>query len=251
MLQGRVAIVTGGARGIGAATCVALAREGAQIVVNYHRRADCAASVVREIETSGGKAIAIQADVSLGAEAERLIRETVERYGGIDILVNNAGEVDTHKPWQEISEAEWDRVLAVNLKGCFLCFRSAYPYLRASGHGRVVNISSTAFFTGQANLLHYVSSKGGMIGFTRTLAREVGHESITVNSISPGAIRTDSELVMFPDQERVTAQLLEVQSIKRRGLPSDIADAVVFLASDGASFISGQTLNVDGGRHMH
>jgi 3-oxoacyl-[acyl-carrier protein] reductase len=167
------------------------------------------------------------------------------------ILVNNAGLTDTHKPWQQITEEEWDRVLAVNLKSCFLTFRAVYPDMAAAGWGRVINISSVTYWLGRPNLLHYVSSKAGMIGFTRTLAREVGSEGITVNAVTPGAIQTESELEMFPDQAGIAAYLDEVQAVKRRGLPEDIAGAVRYLASDAASFVSGQTINVDGGWAMH
>jgi len=138
----------------------------------------------------------------------------------------------------------------VNLKGCFLCFRAAHPHLRAGGRGRVINISSVTFHTGQAHLVAYVSSKGGMIGFTRTLAREIGPDGITVNAITPGAILTEAELRMFPDQAAVAAQMAGLQSLSRRGLPEDIANGVVFLAGDEASFITGQTLNIDGGWAM-
>ncbi len=133
----------------------------------------------------------------------------------------------------------------------FLCFRAAYPHLRDGGHGRVINISSVTFWVGHKQLAHYVASKGGIIGFTRAIAREVGPEGITVNAVTPGAILTEAELTMFPDQEAVAAQMASLQSLSRRGLPEDIAHGVVFLASDEASFITGQTLNVDGGWVMH
>lgn len=250
-LQGRTALVTGAARGIGAAIARGLAREGAAVVVNYATRAAEAERVVAAIEAGGGRAFAIGGDVSLAAEVEAMVAATVERFGGLDILVNNAAVTDVHRPWTEITEAAWDRSLDVNLKGCFLCFRAAYPQLRAGGHGRVINISSVTFHTGQGRLLDYVSSKGGMIGFTRTLARDVGVDGITVNAITPGAILTEAELQMFPDQAAIAAQMAALQSVPRRGLPEDIAHGVVFLASDEASFISGQTLNIDGGWAMH
>ena len=158
---------------------------------------------------------------------------------------------DVHKPWREITEEEWDRVMAVNLKSCFLCFRAVYPAMEAAQWGRVINISSVTFWLGRPLLLHYVASKAGMIGLTRTLAREVGADGITVNAVTPGAIQTESELELFPDQAGLAAWLAGEQVVKRRGLPTDVAGAVAFLASDAASFISGQTINVDGGWAMH
>jgi 3-oxoacyl-[acyl-carrier protein] reductase len=142
-------------------------------------------------------------------------------------------------------------VQAVNLKGCFLMFRAAYPYLRDGGHGRVINISSVTFWVGHTRLAHYVASKGGVIGFTRALAREVGTEGITVNAVTPGAILTEAELAIGGDPEQVRQEMARLQSIPRRGLPEDVAGGVVFLASDAASFITGQTLNIDGGWALH
>ena len=139
------------------------------------------------------------------------------------MLVNNAGLTDTHKRWQEISEEEWDEVMAVNLKSCFLTLRAVYPYMKNTGWGRIVNISSVTYWLGRQNLLHYVASKAGMIGFTRTLAREVGPDGITVNAVTPGAIHTEGELIVFPDQEKLKATMNELQSVKRRGMPADIA----------------------------
>lgn len=247
----RVALVTGASRGIGAGIALALGRSGVAVAVNYHRRAAAAEAVAASITAAGGAAIAVGGDVSRAAEVERIVRESETALGPITILINNAALTDTHKPWQEISEEEWNRVLAVNLTSCFLCFRAVYPAMQAAGWGRVVNISSVTFWLGRPHLLHYVSAKAGMIGFTRTLAREVGQEGITVNAVTPGAIQTEAELEMFPDQEGIGTMLAKEQAVKRRGLPTDVAAAVAFLASDEAGFISGQTLNVDGGWAMH
>ena len=250
-LQGRVAIVTGASRGIGRAIAIGLAGEGARVVVNFATRGELAHTVADEIVAAGGEAIAVGGDVSDAADVDRLVRATVDRFGALDILVNNAALTEVHRPWYEISEDDWDRTQAVNLKGCFLMFRAAYPHLRDSGHGRVINISSVTFLVGHKRLAHYVASKGGVIGLTRALAREVGGEGITVNAITPGAIQTEAEIFQFPDQEHVLQEMAQLQSIPRRGLPTDIADGVVFLAGDGASFITGQTLNIDGGWALH
>jgi 3-oxoacyl-[acyl-carrier protein] reductase len=250
-LTGKVAIVTGGSRGIGRAICLALSDAGAAVLVNYASRAAEAEEVVAMIKERDGNAFAVKADVLQSAQVDELFRAARRELGPVDILVNNAALTDTHKPWTEISEDEWDRVMAVNLKSCFLCFRAAYPDMKAREWGRVINISSVTFHLGRPHLVHYIASKGGIIGFTRGLAREVGVDGITVNAITPGAIQTESELEMFPDQDRVSALTNDVQSIKRRGLPVDIAGAVVYLASDDASFITGQTLNIDGGWAMH
>ncbi len=251
MESNRVALVTGGSRGIGRAICLALAREGVAIGVNYHRHEAEAREIVDAIRATGGRAIAVGGDVSRGGDVASMVEQTTAELGPIAILVNNAGMTDTHKPWTQISEEEWDRVLEVNLKSCFLLFRAVYPAMKTAEWGRVINISSVTFHLGRPNLLHYVSSKGGMIGFTRTLAREVGVDGITVNAITPGAIQTESELELFPDQVGIAAYLNDVQSVKRRGLPEDIAEAVVYLASERSSFVSGQTINVDGGWAMH
>jgi len=199
----------------------------------------------------GGSAVAVRADVSLAADCDRLVATAIERFGGLDILVNNAAETDTHRDWTAISEADWDHVMAVNAKGLFLCFRAAHPYLVQSPAGRVVNIGSVTFHLGQARLLHYVSSKGAVVGFTRSLAREVGPSGITVNAVEPGAIRTEMEEELFPGQAEESARVMATrQSLPRRGEPEDVAAAVAFLASDDAGFITGQTLLVDGGWAM-
>jgi len=173
----------------------------------------------------------------------------VAEFGRIDILVNNAA-IYPSRPWTEIDEAEWDRVLAVNLKGYFLCASAAFAYLRQSSHGRIINLSSDTYFLGFPNLLHYVSSKGGIIGLTRGLAHEVGPSGITVNAVSPGAFPTDAEQI-HPDPERYNQWVLEQQMMKRRGTPEDVGNLVAFLASDAASFITGQTIVIDGGWVLH
>jgi 3-oxoacyl-[acyl-carrier protein] reductase len=250
-LTGRIALVTGASRGIGRAIVEALAEDGAAVAVNYATRSDEAEQVAEGIVARGGRAMAVGADVSIGAEVDRMIEAVARDLGPVTIVVNNAALTDTHKPWQQITEEEWDRVMAVNLKSCFLTLRAAHPAMREAGWGRIINISSVTWLLGHPNLLHYVASKAGMVGFARTLAREVGSDGITVNTITPGAIQTEAELEMFPDQEGLALRLNDLQSLKRRGLPPDIAGAVRFLASDDAAFITGQTINIDGGWAMH
>ena len=250
-LRSRVAIVTGGSRGIGAGLCEAFGREGAFVVVNFKDDSKSAHCVVQRIERAGGTAVAVQADVSNSSDVAKLVEAATERFGAVDILVNNAAMTEVHKPWHSISEGEWDQVLSVNLKSCFLCARAVYPFMRESKCGRIINISSVTYLLGRPNILHYVSSKAGIIGFTRSLAREVGSDGITVNAITPGAIATDAEASTFPDQEQLAAFLFDVQSLRRRGAAEDVAGAAVFLASDEGSFVTGQTVNVDGGWAMH
>jgi 3-oxoacyl-[acyl-carrier protein] reductase len=243
----KAAIVTGGSRGIGRAICQALAADGVSVVVGYHRRRSDALETVRTIRSAGGSAVAVRGDVGREPDARRLVDAASANFGRLDILVNNAALTDAHRPWTEVSPSDWAASLDTNAKGAFLCFRAAFPLLRASGAGRVINIGSVTFDLGKENRVQYVASKGALVGFTRSLAREVGTDGITVNVISPGAIRTEREIELFPDQESSDRALFELQAIKRRGEPQDIAAAVVFLASDGASFITGQTLLVDGG----
>lgn len=204
-------------------------------------------AVVADVHQMGREALAVRGSVAIAADCRSLVAAAVQQFGHLDILVNNAAVTDTHRDWHQIAESEWDLVLAVNAKGPFLMFGACYPYLAASAHARVVNISSVTVHLGKARLLHYVASKAALIGFTRTLAREVGPEGITVNAVTPGAIRTEAELQMFPDEDASLRSAVANQAIHRRGLPEDIAAVVSFLASDDASFITGQTINVDGG----
>ena len=247
-LEGRVAIVTGGGGGLGEGICHALAAAGAAVAAVDVAREE-AERVAGQVSSSGARSAAVECDVSDRSSVEAMTERVVAELGGVDILVNNAA-IYPLRPWTEIAEDEWDRVMAVNLKGYFLCARAAFPHMRDRGRGRVINVASITFFIGWAGFLDYVSSKGAVIGFTRTLAREVGPEGVTVNAISPGAFPTAAERV-HPDQEALNRRILEQQCLKRRGDPEDVGNLVAFLASDAASFITGQTIMIDGGWAMH
>ncbi len=249
LLRGKVAIVTGAGGALGAGIARGLAREDAAVVL-ADVKADAAEEVAAQIRNEGGRALALSCDISQSSAVNEMVRQTVERFGGVDILVNNAA-IYPYRAWTEITEAEWDRVFAVNIKGYYLCARAVYPHMKARGGGKIVNISSVTFFLGHwAKLLDYVSSKGAIVGFTRALAREVGAENINVNCIAPGAFPTDAEKI-HPDPEGYNSFILQNQAIQRRGRPEDIAKAVLFFASPMSDFITGQSLLVDGGWMTH
>lgn len=248
LLTDKVAVITGGGGALGAGIAQGLAQAGAAIVV-ADVKVDAAQVVASRIQQQGGRALAISCDVADSQSVAAMVEQTVATFGGVDILVNNAA-IYPARPWTEISEAEWDRVFAVNIKGYYLCARAVYPSMQARGGGAIVNISSITFFLGKWDrLLDYVSTKGAVVGFTKALARELGPEGIRVNCIAPGAFPTDAEKI-HPDPEGYNRFVLENQAIKRRGTPMDMAKAVLFFASDLSDFVTGQSLLVDGGWAM-
>ncbi|MCQ6562326.1 SDR family NAD(P)-dependent oxidoreductase [Paenibacillus mendelii] len=251
-LKGRTAIITGSARSIGATIAKRYAAEGANVVINDRSYPELADQVVDDIKSRGGEAFFYQADVSKEAEVNAMVAETIHRYGKVDILVNNAA-IDPRKVWYEITEEEWDHLMAVNVKSQFLCAKAVFPSMRAQNYGKIINVSSVTFLTGQAKFLHYVTSKGAVVGFTRALAREVGEYSINVNCITPGAVYTETELEKVGAEGLVGVDefLAERQSFSRRMNSSDLEGAFVFLASSDSDFITGQLLNADGGWVMH
>jgi NAD(P)-dependent dehydrogenase (short-subunit alcohol dehydrogenase family) len=247
-LDGRIAFVTGAGGGLGKGICASLAAAGAAVAC-ADVDADRADAIARRVADEGGRALALQVDVTDSAALESAVQRTTAELGGVDVLVNNAA-IYPRRAWTEITEDQWERVLTVNLKGYFLCARACHTSMKERGHGRIVNVSSVTFLIGFDMLLDYVSSKGGVIGFTRALAHEVGPDGITVNAIAPGAFPTDAEKI-HPDPESYNRWVLEQQCVQRRGAPDDIGNLVVFLASDASSFITGQTVAIDGGWAMH
>jgi 3-oxoacyl-[acyl-carrier protein] reductase len=246
MLQDKIAIVTGASRGIGAAIAVELASQGATVVVNHRDSVSQAETVVAQIVAAGGRALAIQADVSLFADAQRLVKETVERFGRVDILVNNAGTTrDTLL--MMMSEEAWDVVIQTNLKSAFNCSKAALRPMIKQRAGRIINISSVSGLAGQAGQTNYSASKAGMIGFTKALAREVGGRNITANAIAPGFVPTVLTEVLTEEQKQAA---IAMTPLGRFAKPEEIAYAVAFLASERAAFITGQILSVDGGLVM-
>ncbi|MBN1179378.1 MAG: 3-oxoacyl-[acyl-carrier-protein] reductase [Anaerolineae bacterium] len=242
-LAGKVAVVTGASRGIGRAIALELARRGARVVVNYHRNAEAAAAVVAQIEADGGQALAVQADVSDFEQAQVLIQAALDAYERIDILVNNAGTT-RDQALMMMKEDEWDTVIQVNLKSLFNTCKAAARKMVRQRYGRIVNISSVAGIAGQFGQTNYAASKAGVIGFSKSLAKELGARGITVNVVAPGFVPTDLTADL-PDDLRAAA--MEHTPLKRMGEPEEIAYAVAFLASDEASFITGAVLPVDGG----
>jgi len=245
-LKDKVAVVTGSSRGIGRAIALKLAGLGAKVVVNYRTNAEAAREVVEAIGALGGQAIAVQADVADADDAKRLIRAAQTTYGGLDILVNNAGTTrDTLLA--RMSEDDWNLVINTNLKGAFNCTKAAIRPMMRQRRGRIVNITSVAGLAGNPGQANYSAAKAGLVGFTKAVAKEVGSRHITVNAVAPGYIPTD--LTASLPQELVE-KVIEMTPLGRPGTSEEIANAVAFLVSNEASYITGVVLRVDGGLAM-
>ena len=248
-LEDRVAIITGGAQGIGAAYARGFAAEGAKLVIADIAPAD---ALIEEIAEAGGTAIHVKTDVTDEAACADMAARTTEAFGRIDALVNNAAlwiHVG-HKPMLEIDKAEWDRVIDVNVTGMFLCTRAVVPQMKKQGYGKIINISSGRALKGNINLLHYDTSKGAVISFTRSIARELGDAGIRANTIAPGGIMTENVLAQDTVRDLI-AQGTATRAIRREQAPEDVVGACIFLASAESDFITGQVLAVDGGSAMN
>ncbi len=245
-LSGKVAVVTGGGRGIGRAIALALADAGADVVVAVSRDVAAAEAVAAEIRAKGRRALGLQTDVSSTAQAEGLIARTVEELGKIDLLINNAG-VTRDTLIMRMSEEDWDTVLDVNLKGAFNCTKAAVKRMVRQRSGRIVNVSSVNGLSGAAGQANYSASKAGLIGLTKATAKEVGARGITCNAVAPGYIKTQMTEKL---PEELTGNVLKLVPLARLGEPEDVAGVVLFLCSDAASYVTGQVLVVDGGLIM-
>jgi 3-oxoacyl-[acyl-carrier protein] reductase len=246
-LTDRVAIVTGGSRGIGRAISLALASAGATVVVNYRGNTAAAEETLAAIAAMGGKAIAIQADVANSDDVKRLFSEVNTAYGRIDILVNNAG-ITRDTLMMRMKDEDWDAVIDTNLKSQFLTTKAAISPMVRARSGRIINITSVVGLMGNAGQANYAAAKAGIIGFTKSVAREIGSRSVTVNAVAPGFIDTELTAVLSEDMREALKKQIP---LGRLGSPEDVAGLVVFLASDQASYITGQTFNCDGGMVMH
>lgn len=246
MLSNKVALVTGASRGIGRAIALDLAKNGASIAVNYAGNEVKANEVVDEIKASGGQAIAIKADVSNGDEVQQMIKEVIKEFGQLDILVNNAG-ITRDNLLMRMKDSEWDEVIDTNLKGVFLCTKAVTRQMMKQRNGRIINITSVVGVSGNPGQANYVAAKAGVIGLTKTTAKELASRNITVNAVAPGFITTDMTDELNDD---IKADLLKQIPLAALGEPSDIANAVTFLASEKSKYITGQTLHINGGMVM-
>jgi NAD(P)-dependent dehydrogenase (short-subunit alcohol dehydrogenase family) len=246
-LAGQAALVTGAARGLGYAAARRLGADGARVAL-LDRDGDGLAAAAAALGREGIPALPLRVDLTDEEEVRAAAAGVLDAEGRIDVLVNNAG-IYPHRPFEELTFSEWRHVLAVNLDSVFLCTHAVYPAMRVRGYGRIVNVSSATFFIGYPGLTAYIASKGGIIGFTRSLASEAGPHGITVNAVTPGLIATEG--VLGGEEAGLFDEIVPEQALPRRGEPEDIAECIAYLAGPSAGFITGQTINVDGGHRYH
>lgn len=246
LLDGQVVLVTGGSRGIGRAVALACAREGAHVVINYAGNVKAAQSVVEEISDMGRKCLAVQADVSKASDVERLVEESLADFGKIDVLVNNAG-ITRDGLLMRMKEEDWDAVLETNLKGIYLCTKAVTKGMMKQRSGRIINMTSVVGVMGNTGQANYAAAKAGVIGFTKSMAKELASRNINVNAVAPGFIHSDMTSVL---PENVQKAMTDAIPLARMGEPEEVADAVLFLASKASRYITGQVLHVDGGMVM-
>lgn len=251
-LNGRVAIVTGAAQGIGATYAKALASEGAQVVItdidDCRETAQCITSAIRDAEV-----LALRTDVASESACEQMIKSTIARFGRVDILVPNAAVFGklSYKSFESLTVSEWDAVMAVNVKGPWLCVKAVAPYMKERMYGKIINIASGTLFKGSPNLLHYVTSKGAVLAMTRSLARELGDYGICVNSLAPGLTMSAAVIAMDEVYHEMHQRILNSRALKREQIPEDLVGALLFLASSDSDFMTGQCIVVDGGSVNH
>jgi len=250
-VSGRVVIVTGGGRGIGRVYSETFARAGMRVVLaDIH--GDEAEKVAKAIRAGGGEALAVPTDISVSEQTKAMADAAAEQFGGIDALVNNASLMSAlqRRPWTEIPLEEWDRVMAVDLRGLFLCCRAVHPHMRKRGKGKIVNVSSGRVLEGTPNRLHYNTAKAGVVGFTRALARELGPDKINVNVVLPGLTLSDTQIASSPPGYLDDAYN-QRRALRRAQYPEDLVGTMLYLLSDASDFVTGQSFNVDGGKVMH
>jgi NAD(P)-dependent dehydrogenase (short-subunit alcohol dehydrogenase family) len=246
-LKDQVAIVTGAAQGIGAAYSRGLAKEGAAVTIVDILDPN---PVAKEIVNADGKALPLRIDVSDESQTKEMVRKTVEAFGRVDILINNAAVYGNivRKPFEEITVDEWDKLYAVNVRGIFLCVKAVAPHMKAQKRGKIINATSSTFFKGNEDFLHYVSSKGAVVAMTRSLARELGEYNINVNAIAPGQTLSEANLKRG---DQVDANSLRIRLLKKRLYPEDLVGTIIFLSSSDSDMMTGQVLLVDGGTAFH
>ena len=248
MLDGQVAIITGASRGLGRAIAIKLADEGANLLI-VARGMEGLEETKKQIEAQGGRAMVARVDTSKEEDIRMMADMALKELGGIDILVNNAAIGIDRKPFFEISTEEWDRVITVNLRGYWLCIKAVFSHMRDRQKGKIINITSDTFFTGSHDFAHYVSSKGGIIGLTRALARELGDYGININAVAPGFLANEAGLAVLGGD--ISKYDVKPNCIKRVGISEDIVGTVAFLASKESDYITGQIIAVNGGRILH